>query len=107
MKTTDQIFIENNICSINDAIINELIRIREEMIAEYDLKHVPAIEFLIICVRFAKEKGVKIETRLKKYLFTIRALGFTRDKEMEEIEINDNILSLIPKDEMIANETEH
>jgi hypothetical protein len=90
METTDKIFIENNICSINDYIINTLIRTREDLIAKGALKLVPVLEDLIIHTRLAKEKGLKIEGRLKEYFYTIRSLGFSRDRGWQDIEVVGN-----------------
>ncbi len=94
MESSDSAFIENNICSIHDGIIRELIRIREELLAGNENEHVPALEALIDKTRQAKDKGIKIEGRLKKYLYTIRALGFARDRENDAIEIIDNKINL-------------
>jgi len=98
MEQSDPAFIENNICSIHDGIIRELIRIREELLASDQAKHVLALEALIDKTRQAKDKGIKIESRLKKYLYTIRALGFARDKENDAIEIIDNKINLTRMD---------
>jgi hypothetical protein len=92
LKTTDRVFIENNICSIHDGIINKLIATEDHLIHNGAMKLVPAFEDLIAETRKAKEKGIKIETRLKKYFYAIRSLGFTRDKDWEDIEIINNEL---------------
>ena len=96
METTDKIFIENNICSIHDAVINKLINLREDLISKNAMKLVPALEDLIQDVRLAKEKGIRIEHRLKTYLYTIRAMGFSRERGGEEITIINNRVVIIP-----------
>lgn len=110
MRTTDKIFIDNNICSIHDRIINLLIAVRERIIASKanDNKINPdeiIAEFktLLQLTREAKDKGIKIESRLKKYLYTIRALGFTREPEVEELTVIDNKLRLISKQDIEDN----
>lgn len=110
METTDKIFIDNNICSIHDRIINALIDIRERIIDSKNndgLMNLDAtldeIESLVLQTREAKDKGIKIESRLKKYLYTIRALGFTREPEAEELTVIDNKLRLISKRDIEDN----
>lgn len=110
METTDKIFIDNNICSVHDRIINALIDIRERINAAAARDEqvnpdglIAEVEELVLLTRHAKEKGVKIEARLKKYLYTIRALGFARDKETEELIVIDNQLRLISKQDVEDN----
>lgn len=105
MKTTDREFIENNICSIHDGIIRKLIATEDQLIVNGAMKLVPVFEELIDETRKAKEKGIIIETRLKKYFYAIRSLGFTRDKDWEEFEIVKNEL-VIKRDSLNKQKAE-
>jgi len=79
MENTDPVFIENNICSIHDECIREAIRIREDLIAKEQNDHVPALDNIIRRLRNAKDRGIKMERRLRIYRFGIMSLGFSRD----------------------------
>lgn|SRR5574343_505430 len=94
METTDKIFIENNICAIHDDIIRRLIKTEDRLIASGASHIIPDIEEIIDQVRLAKQKGIKIESRLKLYFYTIRSLGFARDRGWEDIEMDGNRLTI-------------
>jgi hypothetical protein len=101
MEITDPIFIENNICAIHDRVINALNHLSDKFREEGNREDAQCLEEITSDVLLAKQRGIKIECRLKQYLYTIRALGFSRDKDMEQIEIIENQLRL--KNNVIPN----
>lgn len=96
MNTTDEEFIKNNICSIHDGIINSLNDLSSMLWANGNRDMPAFIDDIVSEVLLAKEKGIRIENRLKVYRFTIRRLGFVRAKEKERLTIVDNKLHLEP-----------
>lgn len=97
MEATDKVFIDNNLCEINDRIIRKLITLSEVLEKEVNGEYTQTINEITKDVFFAKKKGIKIENRLKHYLYTIRALGFKRDRELEgeqEIVIINNRITI-------------
>jgi hypothetical protein len=92
MEATDKIFIENNLCSIHDGIINKLIATEVLVIGRGNPDLAPVFEEMISSARKAKIKGTIMERRLLKYSSTIRSLGFVRAKDCEIIDIINNNL---------------
>lgn len=87
-------FMENNLCGIHNTIhrllqeTKDLIRVGSSDEAMAVLAKVQSL------VDVAITKGIKMEDRLKVYRFTIRALGFVREKEHERLSFKEGELIL-------------
>lgn len=97
MKRHTKEFLNNNVCAIHHHIQEEILKVKEMLLEEgHNQEARERLEEVMQLISLAITKTTKIEDRLKLYLFTIRSLGFKREKKNE-------CLSFINGDQLVYN----